>query len=149
MYRSILLFVILASSTFAQSKYSDSMYSKALVRRSTAPLYVLFTLHNDKTGEDRVVCTVGPFLLGAIEMQYGKQFEKRLLEIALRQPGHRFTFKNPKALKNIEAGDTPEKFAEAREYLQGMSDAQLRQNIANGTFDHWCQRSPGEKWDVC
>ena len=116
------------------------MYRKALVRQSTAPLYVLFTLHNDKIGEDRVVCTVGPFLLGAIEMEYGKQAEKRLLEIALHQPGHRFTFKNPKALENIAFGDNPETLAEAREYLERMSDKQLRENIDNGTFDRWCQR---------
>jgi hypothetical protein len=74
---------------------------------------------------------------------------KRALEIALHQPGHRFTFKNPKALKNIEFGDTPEKLAEARQYLGGMSDAQLCQNVANGTLDKWCERVPIRQWHIC
>ena len=148
----VILIVCMSSVCFAQSKYTDVMYRKALTRQSTAPLYLLFTLNDDKTGQDRVVCTVAPFLLGAIQIQYHLNYDKGgeevALVIALHNPGHRFRFNNPKALKNI-VGDTPEKLAEARKYLEGMSDAQVRQSIANQSLDRWCERRPIKEWHGC
>ena len=75
-------------------------------------------------------------------LDYNKTGEKRGLEIALRQPGHRFTFTKRKALRNLESGDTPQMLAEARHYLKSISDAQIRQNIANQKLDSWCERLP-------
>jgi hypothetical protein len=130
------------------------MYRKAIVEESTAPLYVLFTLHDSTSGRDRVICTTGNFLLGAIHMEYGLDYdkagEKRGLEIALHQPGRCFSFKNRKALKNIGAGYTSAMLAEAQQYLATMSDAQARQNVDNHQFDNWChKRSSIREWDNC
>ena len=39
--------------------------------------------------------------------------------------------------------------AEARHYLKSMSDAQIRQNIANQKLDSWCERVPIRQWHSC
>ena len=110
----------------------------------TSPLYVLFTLHDNKTGADQVVCTGGNFLVGAIHMEYHLDYDaagmKRGYDIALQQPGHRFTFKSRKALKNIDAGYTPQMLAEAHRRLSGMSSAQLRRAADSGQIDELCHR---------
>jgi hypothetical protein len=59
-------------------------------------------------------------------LDYDAPGMKRSYDIALRQPGHRFTFKNRKALKNIDSGYTQQMLAEARQRLSGMSPGQLR-----------------------
>jgi hypothetical protein len=135
MNRVLLLLALTVTTSLAQSRYTESMYRKAVIEQSTSPLYVLFTLHDPKTGQDKTICTTANLLLGAIHMEYGLDYdkagEKRELETALQQPGHRFTFTKRKALRNLESGDTPQMLAEARHYLKSMSDAQIRQNIAN------------------
>src|SRR5436853_4203385 len=83
-------------------------------------------------------------------LDYDKAGEKRGLAIALNQPGHRFTFKNRKALNNIESGYTPEMLADARRYLQTMSDAETRRNVDNSQLENWChKRRPQQHWDNC
>jgi hypothetical protein len=120
------------------------MYRKAILDDSTSPLYVLFTLHDSKTGADRIVCTGGNFLVGAIHMEYRFDYDaasmKRGYEIALRQPGHRFTFKSRKALKNVASGYTQQMLAEARQRLSGMSRAQLLHAADSGQIDELCHR---------
>ena len=153
MRSAILLLLVSICSSFAQSKYTNSMYRKAILNESTAPLYVLFTLHDSKTGEDRVACTTGNFLVGAIHMEYGLDYdkagEKRGFEIALQQSYHRFTFTKTKTLRNLEPADTPEMLAKAREYLKNMSDVQIRQGIANQALDDLCDRTPIRQWESC
>jgi hypothetical protein len=149
----MLLLAATVTTGFAQPRYTESMYRQAIVEQSTAPLYVLFTLHDPKMGQDKVVCTTANFLLGAIHIEYGLDYdeagEKRGLAIVLQQPGHRFTFTKRKALRNLESGDTPQILAEARHYLKSMSDAQIRQNIANQKLDRWCERVQTRQWDSC
>src|SRR5260370_15430329 len=153
MNRVLLLLALTVTTSLAQSRYTESMYRKAVIEQSTSPLYVLFTLHDPKTGQDKTICTTANLLLGGIHMDYGLDYdkagEKRELETALQQPGHRFTFTKRKALRNLESGDTPQMLAEARHYLKSMSDAQIRQNIANQKLDSWCKRVPIRQWQSC
>lgn len=144
MTRALLILLAGCVTAAAESRYTDAMYRKAILDDSTSPLYVLFTLHESKTGADRTVCTGGNFLLGAIHMEYGLDYDapgmKRGYDIALQQPGHRFTFKNRKALKNIDSGYTPQMLAEARQRLSGMSPGQLRHAAESGQIDQLCHR---------
>ena len=85
MYRAMCLLVMTVATSFAQARYTDAMYRKAIIEESTAPLYVLFTFHDAKTGRDRVICTLGNFLVGAIHMEYRLDYDKagRLVAIEL------------------------------------------------------------------
>jgi hypothetical protein len=140
------LLVLLATSVtaFAQSRYTDAMYRKAILDDSTSPLYVLFTLHDTKTGTNRPVCTGGNFLVGAIHMEYHLDYdaagEKRGHDIALRQPGHKFAFTTHKALKNIDPGYTPQMLAEARHRFSGRSTTELRRAVDKGEVEKFCRR---------
>jgi hypothetical protein len=151
--RATLLVVVTVATGFAQSRYTDAMYRKAIVEQSTAPLYVLFRVHDPKTGQDKVMCTTTNLFMGAIHMEYGLDYdsvgEKRGLTIALQQPGHRFTFKKRKALRNLESADTPQILAEARQHLKNMSDMQIRQLVTNQRLDSWCERVPKGQWSNC
>jgi hypothetical protein len=154
MHRVILLLAMSVATSFAESRYTDAMYRKAIIDESIAPLYVLFTFHDAKTGQDRVICTLGNLLVGAIHMEYHLDYdragEKRGLAIAVNQPGHRFTFKNSKALRNIESLYTSEMLNQAQHYLGTMSDAQARRSVDNGQLDNWCHnRLPQQQWDNC
>ena len=144
MSRALVILLITCATAVAHSRYTDAMYRKAVLDGSTSPLYVLFTLRDSKTGADRVVCTGGNFLVGAIHMEYHLDYdaagEKRGFDIALRQPGHRFTFKSRKALKNINSGYTPEMLAEARRRLSSMTTPQLRRAADAGRIDELCHR---------
>lgn len=152
--RAVVVLIVAATPVFAQSKYTDATYRRAIIEESTAPLYLLFTFHDSKTGQDRVVCTLGNFLVGAIHMEYYLDYykagEKRALTIALNQPNHRFTFTNRKALRNIESGYTRAMLAEARQYLRATSDSEARRNVDSGQLDNWCHiRHPQQQWDNC
>jgi len=144
MTRALLILLVSCVTVAAQSRYTDAMYRKAILNDSTSPLYVLFTLHDMKTGADRTICTGGNFLVGAIHTEYRLDYDaasmKRSYDIALRQPGHRFAFKSRKALRNVESGYTPLMLAEARQRLSGMSRAQLRHAADSGHIDELCHR---------
>ena|SRR5215471_1127945 len=155
MYRGIIfLLVTISTTSSAHSLYTDAMYREAILKESTAPLYVLFTLGDAKTGSKRVVCTTANFLLGAIHVEYHLDYDdtglKRGYAIALRQPGHCFSFANRKALENIAGGDTPEMIAKIRQQFGALSDAQLRKAVENNQFDDWCQaHQPRGKFENC
>jgi hypothetical protein len=144
MRRALLLLLASCATAFAQGRYTEAMYRRAILDDSTSPLYVLFTLHDSRTGADRMVCTGGNFLVGAIHIEYRLDYDaagqKRAYEIALRQPGHRFTFTSRKAVKNIDPGYTPQMLAEARQRLSGMSQTQLRHAADSGHIDELCHR---------
>ena len=142
MTRTLVILLAASLTVAAESRYTEAMYRKAIFDDSMSHLYVLFTLHDAKTGPDRTICTGGNFLVGAIHMEYRLDYDaagrKRAYDIALRQPGHRFTFKSRTASKNIDSGYTPQKLAEARQRLSGMSRAQLRHAADSGQIDQLC-----------
>lgn len=129
----IILFA--CGNAFAAPGYTDQMYRKALYEVSTSPFYVLFTVHNQRSGIDRHVCISAPFLLGAIHMEhhfdYSTSGSRAALHVALAQPGRRFTFSNRKALRNIETLYNDRILAEVRHALASKSNSEL---IREGTI---------------
>jgi hypothetical protein len=62
-----LISAVTTVTAIAGSSYSEGMYRRAILDGdSTSPLYLLVTLHDAKTGKERVVCALGSGLVGAI-----------------------------------------------------------------------------------
>jgi hypothetical protein len=122
-------FLVLCGVAQAADKYSDDMYRRALENRSTAPMFVLITLHNPQTGTDRAVCIQAPFLLGAIHrerhIEYDEKGSNEALRVALMQPGRRFTLTNAEARRNVQPVYTPEILGEVRSLIGSTPDAML------------------------
>jgi hypothetical protein len=117
----------------AQPGYTDDMYRRGLDNQSTAPLFVLVTLVDPKAGSERTACVDAPFLLGAIHIEYRLSYDEagttKAMEIALNQPGRKFTFKNAKARANARVVYPVELENSMREELKEKSDAQLRDGL--------------------
>lgn len=150
----LLLLFCTCATAIAESKYTERMYREAVDDGGTSPLYLLFTLHDNKTGRDRLVCTLGTGLIGAIHFEFRLDYDeagrKRALEIALRQPGHRFSFKSRRALRTVEPRYTSEMLAAARERFAQMSHAQLRRFVDKEDVDELCHRTTKRpEWDDC
>lgn len=97
---------------------------------STSPFYLLFTLNDPKTGADRVVCTVGSGLVGAVHFEHHLDIDeagqKAARQIALTTPVHRFTFTSRKALRNVRPYYNERVLAEVRLLVARLSPAQLK-----------------------
>jgi hypothetical protein len=63
MTRALLILLAGCVTVAAESRYTDSMYRKAILDDSMSPLYVLFVLHDNKTGANQTVCTGATFYL--------------------------------------------------------------------------------------
>jgi hypothetical protein len=135
MRAALLLSLITCTSALAASKYTDHMYRKAVDDDSTSPLYLLFTLHDPKTGADRVVCAPGIGLVGAIHFEHHLDFDeisrKAARRIALSQLRHRFVFSNRKALHTVRPYYSEKVLTEVRQLLARKSNSQL---IHEGTL---------------
>jgi hypothetical protein len=113
------------------------MYRRGLANQSTAPLFVLVTLADFKTGSERVACVDAPFLLGAIHIEYHLPYDEagtsKAIAIAADQPGRRFSFKSAKARANVQVVYSTELEDSVREKLKDKTDAQLRAGLE--TYD--------------
>ena len=127
-FRALAVFLAATAVASAQSSYTEKMYRRALIENSTAPLFVLVTLRSE-TGEQRLVCILANFLLGAIHMEsrmkYDALGERKMLEIAVKQPGRVFYFSDPKARQNVEPSYSDAILSEVRSALASMSDGEL------------------------
>lgn len=130
MRAALVLLLINCATASAASKYTDRMFRRAVVEDSTSPFYLLFTLHDPKTGADRVVCSVGSGLVGAIHFEHHLDFDdagqKAARQIALTMPGHRFTFTSRKALRNVQPYYSERVLAEVRLLVARLSPGQLK-----------------------
>lgn len=137
MTRALTLLFATCLTALAQTNYTEAMYRSALDTESTSPLYVLITLHEDKTNTARLVCVAAPFLLGAIQIEhhldYNKAGQQKALALATAQPDRIFSFTDSKARSNIQPRYSPEILVQVRQLLAAMSDAQLRDEVR--TFD--------------
>jgi hypothetical protein len=139
--RATLLFLLITCVTASgASKYTDRMFRKAVVEDSTSPFYLLFTLHDPKTGADRVICTVGNGLVGAIHFEHHLDFDeagqKTARQIALTTPGHRFTFTSRKALHTVRPYYSERVLDEVRLLVARLSPAQLKRlNPLSGIYN--------------
>lgn len=141
---TILLFT--GAAGCAESRYTANMYRRALAEQSTAPLFALITLHDLKTGSDRLVCIPAPFLLGAIASEYHIDYDeagsRKQFQIAVFQPERKFTFRNSNARRNAQPTYTPEILAHVRQLLADKSSGELRKEArATDTPLHKLYRS--------
>ena len=129
--RTALLFLLITcTATSGASKYSDWMFRKAVLTDSTSPFYLLFVLHDPKTGADRTICTEGNGLVGAIHFEHHLEFDqagnKAAQRIALTTPGHRFTFTSEKALHTVKPLYSERVLEEVRLLVARLSPEQLK-----------------------
>jgi len=107
-------------------------FVQAIENRSTSPSYILITVVDDNTNAKRVVCTVAPFLLGAIQRErqisYDDAASSKVMRIALTQKDRIFHFTRAEALKNIAPRYDEKILAEMRAALENFPDAE----VANG-----------------
>jgi hypothetical protein len=136
-----LISAITVATGIAGSSYSEGMYRRAILDGdSTSPLYLLFTLHDAKTGKERVVCALGSGLVGAIHFEQHLDFDdashKKAKAIALSHP-HRFSFSDRKALSTVEPFYSESMLAEFRSRLAKMSRAQLVAAVEQNQLRHF------------
>ncbi|HYR23749.1 MAG TPA: hypothetical protein VEP30_12590 [Chthoniobacterales bacterium] len=147
-----LISAISVATAVAGSNYSESMYRRAILDGdSTSPLYLLFTLHDAKTGKDRVVCTLGSGLVGAIHFERHLDFDspshKKAKAIALSQP-HRFSFTNREALHTVELGYSEAMLNDFRSRLAKMSRSQLIAAVESHELDGLYKIGPTSRWNT-
>lgn len=127
------LILLAPLAAMAQSGYTDDMYRRGLANESTAPLFVLVTLVDTKSGSERVACVDAQFLLGAIHIEHRLSYDdagsSKAMTIALNQSGRRFSFKSAKARANVQPTYGAEIADSMRKKLTGKSDAQLREGL--------------------
>ena len=130
MRAALVLLLISCVTAPAASKYTDRMFRRAVLEDSTSPFDLLFTLHDPKTGSDRVVCTVANGLVGAIHsehhLDYDAAGERAAEQIALTTPLRRFTFTSRKALRNVQPYYSERVLAEVRVLVARLSPAKLK-----------------------
>ena len=133
-----LLACIMACPALAQQ--SRASFAKAIANYSTAPLYVLITVVNDNTGSRRTLCTVAPFLLGAIQHQYHFPISQagfqKCRQIALANPDHIYHFSQPSALKNLRVFYTPQILDQVRRHLSKYTTQELVQGMSDDSKFH-------------
>ena len=150
---SCALISITSATGVRASSYSEGMYRRAILDGdSTSPIYLLFTLHDAKTGKDRVVCTLGSGLVGAIH--YGRHLDfdqashKKAKSFALTRP-HRFTFTNRDAIRVIEPHYSEAMLAEYRNRFAKMSRSQLIAAVDQHELKRLCDGGSASKWRAC
>ena len=143
------LVVILAHPILAQA---SDVFAKAIANSSTSPSYVLITVINDKTGSRQTLCTVAPFLLGAIGDQYHIPFTdggmRKIKAIALASKDRTYHFSQERALNNLRPNYTPQVLAQVRSRLKSVSTPDLIKGLQGSMRNHvytrskfwWCNR---------
>ena len=68
------------------------MFHAAMANQSTAPHYVLVTIHDARTDSFRLVCIEAPFLEGALRCEHNVENseagQRRLLRLIFEHPDH-------------------------------------------------------------
>ena len=84
---------------------SQRDFEAALADESTSPSFVLVTIVDGRSGEERTGCILAPFLLGAIHLERHLPYSRAAMDegrrIAEAQTDHRFVFRDPAALHNV------------------------------------------------
>lgn len=79
----------------------SKMFCAAIANESTAPNYVVVTVKNIKTGEQKEICTEAPFLIGAVTRETNAKTYELDCE---KYKDLYFEFSNDSALWNISFG---------------------------------------------
>jgi hypothetical protein len=129
MHRTLFVTLCLVAVTVRAGTYTNDLFARALANDSTAPDYVLITVVDPKTREERSVCTTSNLFLGAIHREHGLGYAdpdiKRAKAIALKQRDRRFVFTRKAALDNLADYATPEALAEVHKVFATKTDSQL------------------------
>src|SRR5262245_18490287 len=82
-----------------KERQSQRDFEAALANDSTSPSFILFTVVDGRTGEEKTGCILAPFLLGAIHIEHHLAYSRPAmaegLRIAEAQSDHRFLFRDP------------------------------------------------------
>jgi hypothetical protein len=132
----IVLVLVLSFATIldlrASEAYTRSMFLNALREDSTSPLFVLINLRDSNSGVTREVCTLAPFLLGAIEAEYGlaaSDDDKELLRRARATVDRTFSFSRPGATRRVRPEYTVKELEEIRDKLKNVPVDQLKAQL--------------------
>ena len=110
----------------------QSAYTRSMFTRGLRDGYVLIRIQEGNKPRIRYVCTMGAFLLGGLHLEYQLNYngrEKRAEEIAIRHWNQVFTFKNRKAMANVEPRYTFAQLAEVRRRLKDMDRSSLSEQL--------------------
>lgn len=152
MARALAVFLFTCVSALA-SEYTPAMFRTAMAKdnmavsgsMSLSPLYVLITLRDPKTHQEREVCTLASFLTGAIieehHLDYDNAGERKAFDIAMSAADRVFEFKNRKARRNAAPGYTPQQLEQVRQLLRSRSRAQLVREAEPDPFKEPNQQS--------
>lgn len=131
----IVALLVSGSDCHAESReQSLEAFAAAIKDSSSAPRYVRIVLTDGNTSIARDLCTLAPFLLGAIHIEYGIAYDvegiARAREFALSTIDHRFTFYRTDAIHNISSKRTSREIEDAQEevdkVLASLPDHRLR-----------------------
>ncbi len=112
-----LCFLILTTITqvqaFGQEPDLYELFRTALENESTSPQYLVVTVTDTNSGTTKEICTLAPFLEGAIHLEFSLDYDstgvRTVREIALKSNERTFKFGNKDALKNIGFHKYPDK----------------------------------------
>ena len=112
-----------------ESRYTSAMFVRALANSSTAPDFVLITVVDARDESTRTVCTVAPFLKGALHIELGIPYDedgrRQVRELALKQSDRVFRFSKPDALRNVQPGYTSRQLDSVRVLIAERPDSDL------------------------
>lgn len=143
----VLLVILLRSAAWALPEpggLSDTQFDHALRNHSTAPNYVLVTVHDVKTGSREPVCVEAQFLWAALGEEHGLKADQ-VVPFAILQPDRTFSFTKPAALSSLKPEYTPAVLQEAREFLGKLTVPQIAAATKDqkSRFYEFCARQPG------
>ena len=153
MTRVLAALLLTSTSALASSYYTQEMFRTAMAKdnlaishsMSLSPLYVLITLRDPKTHQERKVCTLASFLQGSITEEHHLQNdtagERKAFDIAMSAPNRAFEFMSRKARENVAPIYTPQQLEHVRQLLRGRSRAQLRREAPIDPFKEPNQQS--------
>lgn len=106
--------------------YTRGMFKRALNDNSTSPLYILINV--PKYGKDDI-CIAAPFLLGAIAIDRGLDYDsegkKKQIGLAEANFGRAFSFSSSKALANIKPRYRQDQLAAVVRFAGNLSDKEI------------------------
>ena len=112
--------------TAAETVRDYELFICAIEKQSTAPLYVLVTVMDSRTGLETEEAITANLLLGAIHREYDFPFTedgvRQAVQLAKARHDRRFSFSNPLAIENVKPRYTAAILLDVRNHLSGVSD---------------------------
>ena len=158
--RALIVLLITCGTALCAPHYTDAMFRRAMaqynasvtdsgrplpapregtaqVRTGQSPLYVLITLKDPKTGEQRELCVGNEWLHSAIAIEHRLDVfddQRKIFDIAMAARDRVFTFTKRKARESLGPAYTPEQLEYVRRLLAGKSHRWLLQQAQVGMF---------------